>query len=128
MIRYFKYAMIAIIGLIATVAIAQQFQHKLYGKPVPCLEDGPADELVLGFYELGLQPLLGFIGTTYSQEGFPFPSEYYIMYNMNDYQITILERMQNGTVCVITGASKFPVEFDTDKLNQAILGEYKDEL
>lgn len=47
---------------------------------------------------------------------------------MNDEQITILERMQNGTVCVITGASKFPVEFDTDKLNQALLGNYKDEL
>lgn len=128
MIRYFKYAIIATICLIATVTIAQQFKHKLYAKPVPCLEDGPADELVLGFYELGLQPLLGFIGTTYSQEGFTFPSEYYIMYNMNNYQIAILERMQNDTVCVITGASEFPVEFDTDKLNQALLGEYKDEL
>lgn len=114
-------AAIAIGCLCASSALSEDVTA-LLAKPVNCantIEDGKG--LFYGFYQLGLKPIMAFTGSSYTKEGFTFASTYYIMYNIEDDKIAVLEAGPNGRVCVITGASAAWVSFDGDELSESIL-------
>lgn len=116
-----KLALLAV-GIIIGLSIGYAVgDTSLRGKPIPCANTPDVGRgLVMGFLELGMSPILGFIGSTYTEEGLKFPSSYYILYSTEENKITILELIGDN-VCVITGSSSSPVTFDSEVMNELLL-------
>lgn len=116
-----KLALLAVgmfIGLSIGYAVGDT---SLRGKPIPCANTKDTGRgLVMGFLELGMSPIFGFIGSTYTEEGLKFPSSYYILYSTENNQVAILELIGDN-VCIVTGASSSPVSFDSEVMRELLL-------
>lgn len=123
-----KLALLLTCFLFISTAAAHS-ETMLMGKPVQCTLDSEVGRgLIFGFYELGLRPILGFIGSSYTTKGFKFPSEYIIMYNTEDNQIVVIETRRDGNICIITGSSKSWLSFDGEELEELLMDIFREEL
>ena len=100
----------------------------LMAKPIPCADAEVGRSILYGFYELGLRPIMGFVGTSYTSAGKRYPSDYYILYNPEDNQLAIIEKFINGQICVVTGVSKSWMSFDSEKLEGLIFDMLEEKL
>lgn len=124
-----KLALGAALCLYTNLALAESHLEatSLMAKPVYCSntpDDGKA--IFYGFTLLGMKPLIAFTGSSYTKEGFTFPSDYYIMYNMEDNLIAILQKGDSGNTCIITGASKAWISFDSEELSESVLDMFRE--
>lgn len=125
----FKKLALLLMCFLFTITAPAHSETMLMGKPVQCTVDSEVGRgLIFGFYELGLRPILGFIGSSYTTKGFKFPSEYVIMYNTEDNQIVVIETRQDGNICVITGSSNTWLSFDSEELEELLLDIFREEL
>lgn len=86
-----------------------------FGKPVICAQIFEAPEMWKQVKEDDMVPLLGFRGNSFLQDGSKFESDYFILYDHAEQQITIIERQDNGFQCLIAGGTGY-VTFDPDEL------------
>jgi hypothetical protein len=129
MYRYFLGALIGAIVmflLFATwVSHAQEVEEpkaQLYQKPVLCAPT-PQDalEMLVQVKKDGMKPLLYFYGNSFNSDASSFKSDFFILFDPEDDQITIVEKQpMNGFTCILSGGTG-NVEFDPDVI-KAIIG------
>lgn len=101
----------------------------LIGKPVTCMSPAESSEIIKDFYELGLKPLMGFVGYSMTELGVKYPSSFYVMHNPGPpSQTVIIERLPSGNGCILTGNTGNKVEFNVPALNKLLLGKDGEEL
>ena len=126
----FKKILLAIVSLLyVNTAIAQTNDKTLLlVKPVHCVDGETSRGILLDFYDLGMRPILGFVGNSFTKEGFQFASTYYIMYSVNEDKVVIIEKGSNNNMCIITGASKSWLTFDGEVLEELLLDIFREKL
>jgi len=92
----------------------------MFGKPVICAQIWEAPEMWKQIKDDNMVPLLGFRGNSFLQDGTKFESDYIVLYDHEEQQITIIERQDNGFQCLIAGGTG-NVIFDPDEL-EALTG------
>lgn len=94
----------------------------LYSKPVICapnLEN--AMEMLSQVKKDGMKPLMYFHGNSFNGDGSGFKSDFFVMFDPDDDQVTIVERQPfNGFTCLLAGGTG-TVEFDPEAM-KAIIG------
>lgn len=124
--RYFLGALIAFFIMFwAIMAFGQQLegpQAQLYSKPVLCAPNVDNAIEVLGQIKKdGMKPLMYFYGSSFNGDGSKFYTDYFILYDPSDQQITIVERQgPGGFTCIVTGGTG-QVEFNPEAI-QGIIG------
>lgn len=124
--KYFLGAFIALcIMFWAIMAFGQETpgpSAPLYNKPVICaptLES--AMEMLSQVKKDGMKPLMYFYGNSFNGDGSGFKSDFFILFDPEDDQVTIVERQpMNGFTCLLAGGTG-NVEFDPEAI-QAIIG------
>ena len=107
-------------GLILTTSATGA---QMFGKPVTCMSPVEGRGLIEEFYELGMKPLLGFVGYSQTEWAQKYPSSFYIMHTAGPPTRTaIMEILASGNVCVLTGNTGNPVEFNPDELDKLLRG------
>ena len=94
---------------------------QLYSKPVLCaptLEE--AMEMLSQIKEDGMKPLMYFRGNSFNGDGSKFMSDFFILYDPEDEQVTIVERQDYGMfTCIVSGGTG-DVQFDPDEIKSLI--------
>ena len=95
---------------------------QLYSKPVLCaptLEE--AMEMLSQIKEDGMKPLMYFRGNSFNGDGSKFMSDFFILYDPEDEQVTIVERQDYGMfTCIVSGGTG-NVQFDPEEI-KALIG------
>ena len=114
---------IGILLLSATMANAGAHDIvQLFGKPVPCGDKEIAIEMWNQLYVDEMQPIIGFKGNAFRNNGSKHDTLYIVMYDAKDQQIAVIEQMPQGGTCLIAGGTG-NVSFDTEMLNRLIVTE-----
>ena len=95
---------------------------QLFGKPVPCGDKQIAIEMWNQLYVDEMQPIVGFKGNAFRNDGSKHDTLYIVMYDAKDQQIAVIEQMPEGGTCLIAGGTG-NVSFDTEMLNRLIVTE-----
>ena len=95
---------------------------QLFGKPVPCGDKQIAIEMWNQLYVDEMQPIVGFKGNAFRNDGSKHDTLYIVMYDAKDQQIAVIEQMPQGGTCLIAGGTG-NVSFDTEMLNRLIVTE-----
>ena len=95
---------------------------QLFGKPVPCGDKQIAIEMWNQLYVDEMQPIIGFKGNAFRNNGSKHDTLYIVMYDAKDQQIAVIEQMPQGGTCLIAGGTG-NVSFDTEMLNRLIVTE-----
>jgi len=94
---------------------------QLYSKPVLCaptLEE--AMDMLSQIKEDGMKPLMYFRGNSFNGDGSKFMSDFFILYDPEDEQVTIVERQDYGMfTCIVSGGTG-DVQFDPDEIKSLI--------
>lgn len=123
-----KYFLGTFVMLFVTMLVFAAFSQEaeegpmaqLYQKPVLCapeLED--AIEMLTQVKKDGMKPLLYFYGNSFNGDTSSFKSDFFILFDPSDDQITIVERQLNGFTCLLAGGSG-NVEFDPETIKEII--------
>ena len=124
-----KYLQALIIMFFASTVAATEINKsivQLYGKPVPCGDGDIALEMWEQLYADKLQPLVGFKGNAFRTDGSKHDTMYFVMYDAEDQQIAVVEKMPTGGTCLIAGGTG-NVSFDKEFLNKLIvMGQLSD--
>ena len=94
---------------------------QLYSKPVLCaptLEE--AMEMLSQIKVDGMKPLMYFRGNSFNGDGSKFMSDFFILYDPEDEQVTIVERQDYGMfTCIVSGGTG-DVQFDPEEIKSLI--------
>lgn len=121
--KYFLGAFIALCVMFwAMMAFGQEGpKAQLYQKPVLCaptLED--AMNMLTQVKKDGMKPLMYFYGNSFNGDGSGFKSDFFILFDPEDDQVTIVERQpMNGFTCLLAGGTG-NVEFDPNTIKEII--------
>ena len=100
-------------------AIAQEEkkpgQLSFFGKPVICAQVWEAPEMWKQIKDDDMLPLIAWRGNSFLQDGTKFQSDYFVMYDHLEKQITIIERQDSGFQCLIAGGTG-TVTFDPEEI------------
>ena len=113
---------IGILLLSTTMAAGAHDIVQLFGKPVPCGDKQIAIEMWNQLYVDEMQPIVGFKGNAFRNDGSKHDTLYIVMYDAKDQQIAVIEQMPEGGTCLIAGGTG-NVSFDTEMLNRLIVTE-----
>lgn len=115
-------AMAAFIFLIPDADAQEGPRAQLYQKPVLCAPDLElAMEMLTQVKKDGMKPLMYFYGNSFNGDGSGFKSDFFVMFDPEDDQVTIIERQpMNGFTCLLAGGTG-NVEFDPEVI-QSIIG------
>ena len=108
--------------MVETVQIqAQGPKAQLYSKPVLCaatLEE--ALDMLSQIKVDGMKPLMYFRGNSFNGDGSKFLSDFFILYDPEDEQVTIVERQDFGMfTCIVSGGTG-DVQFDPEEIKSLI--------
>ena len=108
--------------VIETVQIQTQGpKATLYSKPVLCaptLEE--ALDMLSQIKVDGMKPLMYFRGNSFNGDGSKFMSDFFILYDPEDEQVTIVERQDYGMfTCIVSGGTG-DVQFDPGEIKSLI--------
>jgi len=94
----------------------------LYSKPVICAPTlNDAMEMLSQVKKDGMKPLMYFYGNSFNGDGSGFKSDFFLLFDPTDNQVTIVERQpMNGFTCLLAGGTG-NVEFDPVAI-KAIIG------
>ena len=94
----------------------------LYSKPVMCA--ATLDEAMAMLSQIkkdGMQPLLYFRGNSFNGDGSKFNSDFFVLYDPEDQQVTVVERQDFGMfTCILSGGTG-DVQFDPEEI-KALIG------
>lgn len=94
----------------------------LYSKPVMCAPT--LDEAMAMLSQIkkdGMQPLLYFRGNSFNGDGSKFNSDFFVLYDPEDDQVTVVERQDFGMfTCILSGGTG-DVQFDPEEI-KALIG------
>ena len=94
---------------------------QLYSKPVLCaptLEE--AMDMLSQIKVDGMKPLMYFRGNSFNGDGSKFMSDFFILYDPEDEQVTIVERQDFGMfTCIVSGGTG-DVQFDPQEIKSLI--------
>ena len=94
---------------------------QLYSKPVLCaptLEE--AMDMLSQIKVDGMKPLMYFRGNSFNGDGSKFMSDFFILYDPEDEQVTIVERQDYGMfTCIVSGGTG-DVQFDPEEIKSLI--------
>ena len=94
---------------------------QLYSKPVLCaptLEE--ALDMLSQIKVDGMKPLMYFRGNSFNGDGSKFMSDFFILYDPEDEQVTIVERQDFGMfTCIVSGGTG-DVQFDPEEIKSLI--------
>ena len=94
---------------------------QLYSKPVLCaptLEE--ALDMLSQIKVDGMKPLMYFRGNSFNGDGSKFMSDFFILYDPEDEQVTIVERQDFGMfTCIVSGGTG-DVQFDPQEIKSLI--------
>lgn len=94
----------------------------LYSKPVLCAATlQEAMDMLSQIKEDGMKPLMYFRGNSFNGDGSKFNSDFFILYDPEDEQITVVERQDYGMfTCILSGGTG-DVQFDPEEI-KALIG------
>tara|TARA_B100000900_G_scaffold413757_1_gene438504 strand:+ start:4311 stop:4730 length:420 start_codon:yes stop_codon:yes gene_type:complete len=105
-----------------TVQAETGAKAQLYNKPILCaptLEE--AMDMLSQIKTDGMKPLMYFRGNSFNGDGSKFMSDFFILYDPEDSQVTVVERQDYGMfTCILTGGTG-DVQFDTEEI-KALIG------
>ena len=116
--RYFLGAFVVLVILfLSSITFAQP----LKSKPVLCGQpsDAGALRLLQQIKKDGMEPLIGFRGNHFLEDGETFESDVFILYNPDPEQIIIIEYQDEGTVCLLAGTPG-DISFDPELLRDVM--------
>ena len=94
---------------------------QLYSKPVLCaptLEE--ALDMLSQIKVDGMKPLMYFRGNSFNGDGSKFMSDFFILYDPEDEQVTVVERQDFGMfTCIVSGGTG-DVQFDPEEIKSLI--------
>lgn len=95
---------------------------QLYSKPVLC---APSLEEALDMLSQikvdGMKPLMYFRGNSFNGDGSKFMSDFFILFDPEDDQVTVIERQDYGMfTCILSGGTG-DVQFDPEEI-KALIG------
>ena len=94
---------------------------QLYSKPVLCaptLEE--AMDMLSQIKVDGMKPLMYFRGNSFNGDGSKFMSDFFILYDPEDEQVTVVERQDFGMfTCIVSGGTG-DVQFDPEEIKSLI--------
>ena len=93
----------------------------LYSKPVLCAATlQEAMDMLSQIKEDGMRPLMYFRGNSFNGDGSKFNSDFFILYDPEDEQITVVERQDYGMfTCILSGGTG-DVQFDPQEIKSLI--------
>ena len=108
--------------MVQTVQIQTQGpKAQLYSKPVLCaptLEE--ALDMLSQIKVDGMKPLMYFRGNSFNGDGSKFMSDFFILYDPEDEQVTVVERQDFGMfTCIVSGGTG-DVQFDPEEIKSLI--------
>lgn len=114
-------AMAAFLFLIPDAEAQEGPRAQLYQKPVLCAPDLQlAMEMLSQVKKDGMKPLMYFYGNSFNGDGSGFKSDFFVMFDPEDDQVTIIERQpMNGFTCLLAGGTG-NVEFDPEVIQSTI--------
>ena len=87
-------------------AYAQEAKAQLYNKPVLCAgSEQKAIEMLKTIRGDGMKPLMFWRGNSFNGDSTRFNSNFFILYDHVDNQITVVEQQDTGFTCVISGGT-----------------------
>ena len=118
----FLLVIVALVTMNAAMAEeAEGPRAQLYQKPVLCaptLED--AMNMLTQVKKDGMKPLMYYYGNSFNGDGSGFKSDFFILFDPEDDQVTIVERQpMNGFTCLLAGGTG-NVEFDPNTIKEII--------
>lgn len=92
--------------LFTTPASAEGPQAQMYNKPVLCA--GSEIEAVEMLSQIKLDrmtPLMYWRGNSFNGDGSKFYSDFFILYDHEESQLTVIEQQDNGFTCLVSGGT-----------------------
>ena len=93
----------------------------LYSKPVLCAATlQEAMDMLSQIKVDGMKPLMYFRGNSFNGDGSKFMSDFFILYDPEDSQVTVVERQDYGMfTCILSGGTG-DVQFDPEEIKSLI--------
>ena len=93
----------------------------LYSKPVLCAATlQEAMDMLSQIKVDGMKPLMYFRGNSFNGDGSKFMSDFFILYDPEDEQVTVVERQDFGMfTCIVSGGTG-DVQFDPEEIKSLI--------
>jgi len=97
-------------------AYAEEATAQLYNKPVLCAEsEQKAIEMLDTIRGDGMKPLMYWQGNSFNGDSTRFNSNFFILYDHVDNQLTVIEQQDTGFTCIISGGTG-NISFQPDEI------------
>ena len=105
----------------AIMAFAEETppQATFFAKPVLCTPLEKSMDMWAQIKRDDMKPLIGFRGNSFLEDGTKFNVDYFVMYDMKEQEIVVVERQDTGFQCLIAGGTG-TVSFDPEVLRDLI--------
>ena len=85
---------------------AEGAQAYLYNKPVLCANtEQEATDMMQQIKEDGMKPLMYWRGNSFNGDNTKFLSNFFLLYDPDDEQLTVVEQQASGFTCIVTGGT-----------------------
>ena len=87
-------------------AYAEDAKAHLYNKPVLCADsEQKAIEMMKTIKSDGMKPLMFWRGNSFNGDSTRFNSNFFILYDHVENQLTVIEQQDTGFTCIISGGT-----------------------
>jgi len=101
-------------------AFAEGAKAYLYNKPVLCAStEQEAIDMMQQIKEDGMKPLMYWRGNSFNGDETKFLSNFFLLYDPNDEQLTVVEQQVSGFTCIVTGGTG-EVNFDHNEIKHLL--------
>ena len=102
-------------------AYAEGAKAYLYNKPVLCANtEQEAIDMMQQIKEDGMKPLMYWRGNSFNGDETKFLSNFFLLYDPYDEQLTVVEQQASGFTCIVTGGTG-EVNFVHDEIESLLM-------
>ena len=113
--------LLIVLILFSTTVSAQGPIAYLYNKPVLCGDSNQkAIDMLAQIKEDGMKPLMYWRGNSFNGDETKFLSNFFLLYDPNDEQLTVVEQQASGFTCIVTGGTG-EVNFDHNEIESLLM-------
>lgn len=112
--------LLIVLILFSTTVSAQGPIAYLYNKPVLCGDSNQkAIDMLAQIKADGMKPLMYWRGNSFNGDQTRFMSNFFVLYDHVDSQVTVIEQQDNGFTCIISGGTG-DVNFQPDEIEHLL--------
>lgn len=115
-----KQILVIALLMFTTTASAEGPLALLYNKPVLCGDSQQkAQEMLDQIKKDGMRPLMYWRGNSFNGDKTRFMSNFFVLYDHTDSQVTVIEQQDNGFSCILSGGTG-NVNFQPDEIKHLL--------